>query len=350
MKKYQICEVTNNKIYHAASKAPSDIEKIAEELDFEKLYIIRNPDSNDLISKIRRQKNYFYNWKKVYDKIEKGSILLLQHPFRMRQMGREFYIDKLKRKKSVKIISLIHDVESLRKTLFNDYYKDEFNYMLRVADIFIVHNDSMRNYFIQRGVSQDKIVTLDIFDYLRNDYSSMLSKFDKSVIIAGNLDIKKAAYLNNLNKINVFFNLYGLNYTLHSYKNCKYHGSLPTSEIPSVLNKGFGLIWDGIDIKSCVGPTGNYLRYNNPHKLSLYLASNLPVIIWNEAAEAKFVKKYNLGITISSLLELPEIFDKLTLDEYNTFAHNVLKIAPQIVSGEYTLRALNEAIKIIEED
>ena len=110
------------------------------------------------------------------------------------------------------------------------------------------------------------------------------------------------------------------------------------------------MIWDGIDIKSCVGPTGNYLRYNNPHKLSLYLASNLPVIIWNEAVEAKFVKKYKLEITISSLLELPEIFDKLTLDEYNTFAHNVLKIAPQIVSGEYTLRALNEAIKIIEED
>ncbi|NRO11242.1 Beta-1,6-galactofuranosyltransferase WbbI [Lactobacillus helveticus] len=47
--------------------------------------------------------------------------------------------------------------------------------------------------------------------------------------------------------------------------------------------------------------TGNYLRYNDPHKLSLYLASGIPVIIWKKAAEAKFVEENKVGITVDSL-------------------------------------------------
>ena len=350
MNKYQIFEESNSNIYHAVSKAPNDIKIISKTLNFSPLSIIRSTDANDYFSKIKRQKGYFLNWKEVYSKIEYNSVLLLQHPFRMRQIGREYYIKKLKKKKNIKIISLIHDVEELRETLFNDYYKNEFMYMLKIADVFIVHNNRMKDFFIKKGVDSNKIITLKIFDYLRDDYKNEMSKFNKSVTIAGNLDTKKAAYLKQLSEVNAKFDLYGTNYSLHSYDNCRYHGSLPTDKIPNVLNSGFGLIWDGNSIDKCSGPTGNYLRYNNPHKLSLYLSSNLPVIIWNGAAEAHFVKKYNLGLTIDSLLELPNIFENLTLDDYNVWAKNVLNIAPDLVSGHFTKSALEKALKIIGEN
>ena len=42
------------------------------------------------------------------------------------------------------------------------------------------------------------------------------------------------------------------------------------------------------------------------HKLSLYLAVGLPVIIWEKAAEAEFVLKENVGVTVKSLYELPQ--------------------------------------------
>ena len=71
--------------------------------------------------------------------------------------------DGIKRKKHVKFISLIHDVEELRAFRYNDYYKGEFEFMLRIADVLIVHNAVMKQFFIERGVSEEKIVTLEIF-------------------------------------------------------------------------------------------------------------------------------------------------------------------------------------------
>ena len=35
----------------------------------------------------------------------------------------------------------------------------------------------------------------------------------------------------------------------------------------------------------------DYLRINNPHKTSLYLACGIPIITWNKAAIAQYVRK-----------------------------------------------------------
>lgn len=50
------------------------------------------------------------------------------------------------------------------------------------------------------------------------------------------------------------------------------------------------MVWDGESIDGGLGLSGQYLKYNNPHKLSVIFTSGLPVIIWNEAAEAGLVK------------------------------------------------------------
>lgn len=68
--------------------------------------------------------------------------------------------------------------------------------------------------------------------------------------------------------------------------------------------------------ETCSGGKGEYLRINNPHKLSLYLAVGLPVIIWDEAAEAEFVLRENVGFTIKSLYELSEKMALISDDDY----------------------------------
>ena len=77
------------------------------------------------------------------------------------------------------------------------------------------------------------------------------------------------------------YHIYGPNYTPE--KKCSrivYQGEFSADELPAHLKGQFGLIWDGSSVNTCEGNFGEYLRYNNPHKISLYLACGLPVIIW----------------------------------------------------------------------
>ncbi len=141
--------------------------------------------------------------------------------------------------------------------------------MLEIADCIIVHNNVMQKFFIEKGFDENKIVVLKIFDYLQDGLDLNVSKYEKSITIAGNLDINKCKYISQLNELEkVKVNLYGPNFDekLKIYENLKYNGSFPPNELPQKLDKGFGLVWDGDSLKSCNGCYGQYLKYNNPHK------------------------------------------------------------------------------------
>ena len=60
--------------------------------------------------------------------------------------------------------------------------------------------------------------------------------------------------------------------------------------LEDIVQEGnLGLIWDGASDSSDedIGMK-NYTRYNNPHKLSCYMAAGLPVIVWEKSAISKF--------------------------------------------------------------
>ena len=103
---------------------------------------------------------------------------------------------------------------------------------------------------------------------------------------------------------------------------------------------GFGLVWDGNSADTCSGNTGDYLRYNNPHKLSMYLASGLPVIIWSQAAEAPLVLEKGVGIAVSSLREIPEVLSGVDAVRYGKMRERVLALSGELRSGYYTKRAI----------
>ena len=347
--KYQIVEL-NLELNHAGSKATQDVYEIVRSLGY-KANIIRTATTVDsFMAKIQRQIFFFIDWLKVYFSIEPNSIVFIQNPYHHKQLIRNWVLEGLKRKKNVKFISLVHDVEELRKGLYNNYYKSEFKTMLSLADVIIVHNDKMKDFFIRKGFPETKLVSLKIFDYLTDSKPSDSNvKFERSISIAGNLDIKKSAYISQLGKLGVVVNLYGPNFShlLEKYKEIKYHGSFPASDIPNYLNSGFGLVWDGNSIDSCSGDFGEYLQYNNPHKLSLYLASGIPVVIWDKAAESKFVKENNLGLCVSSLYELQDKLNSITEQEFNEMVDNVEKQTDLLIHGKYTEASILEAEKII---
>lgn len=350
MKLYQIVE-TVERNNDAGTKAVQDTVIIAENVGLKPIYIKKNNTKNTLISRVTRQLNYSAEWSAAYRIIEPNSIVMLQNPFRSRQFLREWVLRKLKKKKNVKFVSLIHDVEELRQFLFSNYYKHEFEFMLEQSDVFIVHNENMADFFRKRGIPEEKLVILEIFDYLQEVKNFCIPQFEKKIIVAGNLDAKKCGYIGELSQLkNVEIQLYGPNFDnkMKAYGNIHYGGSLPPDKVSEKLTSGFGLVWDGTSIDGCKGDAGQYLRYNNPHKLSLYLSSGLPVIIWSGAAEADFVKKNGVGIVVDSLFELPDNMMKITEEKYTDMQKNAEKLAEKLTKGYFMETSLKKALKKLE--
>ena len=351
MDRFQIVETAGN-FNHAGTKATSDIARVAERLGFSSVDVKMNTTKKTKFAKIQRQIGYFKDWNRCYRQISDGSVVLLQHPFHYPQLTRDKILHKLKEKKHVRYISVVHDVEKLRAFRYNDYYRHEFDEMIELADAVIVHNRVMLDYFVKLGVPEKKLVNLEIFDYLQDDLTYSKPSFAREINVAGNLDTVKCKYIRQLGNIGVSVNLYGPNFdeTMKDSRNVTYKGSFPASEIPHKLVCGFGLVWDGDSIEGCKGLSGQYLCYNNPHKLSLYLSSGIPVIMWNGAAEASFVRENNVGICVDNLNELSGIFETMTKEEYDNYAESVGAVRSRLVSGYYADRAINKALGIIGAD
>ena len=352
MKKYQIVEVTES-LNHAGSKATADFSQIADKCGYKRVNIRMNTSSMGKVAKVQRQIGYYFDWNKCYKMIEANSLVLLQHPFHYPQLTRESILTKLKKIKKVKYISIIHDVEELRQFMDNqEYYRQEFEFMLKITDVIVVHNEKMMKFFVEKGVSKKKLVNLQIFDYLQNENKDKAISFERTITIAGNLDTTKCKYIGELDKIeSIQINLYGPNFNekLKVNKNIHYKGVLSPDEIPNVLTSGFGLVWDGDGLKGGMGQAGRYLRYNNPHKLSLYLSSGIPVILWKESAEAEFVLKHNIGIAVDSLSEVTEALLNIDEVEYRQMINNVKEISKKLVNGYFGKKAIKQSEKLIGE-
>lgn len=347
MKKYQIVEIAEN-LNHAGTKATADFAKIADGCGYERVNIRMNTTKPGKIAKVQRQIGFYFDWNKCYKAIEPNSVVIMQHPFHYPQLTRENVLLKLKEKKNIKFISIVHDVEELRQFRYNDYYKREFDFMLHLADVIVVHNEKMKEFFLEKGVDEKRLVSLEIFDYLQDEKNQKEVSYAKSITVAGNLDTTKCGYVGTLDQIkNVEIHLYGPNFDtkLKENANIFYHGVLAPDEIPFVLNAGFGLVWDGDGILGGMGQAGQYVRYNNPHKLSLYLSSGMPVVIWKEAAEAKFVEENGVGILVDSLDELSEIIPNIKEEAFVEIRKNVKVISDKLLKGCYGKKAIVEAEK-----
>lgn len=349
--RFQITERTRD-FGFAGSKAPADVCAIANTLGFAQIPIVMRSTQKSKLAKVQRQIGFARDWRRAIKTIQNPSLLFLQFPFHYPQLTREKALQTIREKKQPSVIGLVHDVEELRGYRYNNYYRHEFAFMLDYADVLIVHNDRMKSFFLERGVSEDRLVVLQIFDYLL-DLTSLTEQgkkkvtFEKSLNVAGNLDPKKSSYLRELvNLPDITLHLYGSGFdtSLQDKKNIVYHGLFAPEKLPDAITSGFGLVWDGETIHGCSGAAGNYLRYNSSHKLSLYLASGIPVVIWKEAAEAVFVEQNHLGIAVNTVDEAKEQIQAMTPDIYQSYVDQVQVVGAKLRQGGFTSAALEEAI------
>ena len=344
MNLFQILEVNDIVYNNSGNKVVADISYLAKTLNFKTIRIMWRSSAKTFFQRLKRKAGYYSDWNNCYKQIANNSVVLIQHPLHIENAH---ILRKLKHKKNIKIISVVIDVEELRKFYYNEQHRKEFELMLEIADVLIVHNDVMAEFFIDKGIHKEKIIKVEAFDYLQGNNN--IVEFEKSISFAGNLEIAKCGFIGELSKIkNLKINLYGSNFDtrLLNSTNIKYHGSFTPDEIPKKLNKGFGLVWDGDSVDTCSGYFGQYLKYNNPHKLSLYLSCGLPVVIWKQAAQAKFVEKNKVGICVENLQEAEHIINSMNENDYEILKNSVNKIKPLLCSGYFATKAIKQALNL----
>lgn len=344
---------------NAASKAREDVRLILEAGGYTPVEISphfdENGDNGSTFEKIRRHRRVARDWRDRLASLSAGDELVVQFPPSEQSLFLPGVFKDLAAR-GVRIVLVLHDLETLRLSIVADetWARKSKGRKLETAAIaaasqVVVHNDQMRARLESLGVPGDKLVSLGIFDYLIPDYDAdrMAARElapDLPLIVAGNLTREKAAYLYDLPAA-VELNLYGNGFdeTGVVAPNLHLWGSFPPDDLPYALAGSFGLVWDGETSHGCAGVFGEYLRINNPHKTSLYLASGIPVAIWSGAALADFVTSHQCGIVVDDVADIPAAAAALGPAGYESLRVNADRIGSDLRAGRYLARALAEA-------
>ncbi|MBL7737068.1 MAG: hypothetical protein JNL51_16550 [Chitinophagaceae bacterium] len=322
----------------AASKAKVDVLEILEKEGYHTVYF-------PPITGVSAARKF---WKTLSRLVIPGEThLILEYPcMPLKRISLVYLFCRMKR---VKLYGVIHDIGALR---FG--WPDQKDMLfLKMFDGLVSHNASMTAWLRQKGYKK-KIADLDVFDYCladaKNFHADSAGQPIK-IFYAGNLAHKKAGYLyeKGMEQLdNVELCVYGQYFEqerLNGAARINYKGVFNPNTPDLAENYHFGLIWEGSSLDTCDGLFGNYIRYNNPHKFSLYLSLGLPVIVWKEAAIAPFILKNNIGFAIGSFHELEGIGKWITDDQYRTYTKNVESFADKVRNGFFLKTALNELIK-----
>ena len=332
---------------NAGNKARNDVEAILISEGYKGLEL--KVENWYKMNFFKAQQHKYRATKSVFDQLGAGDELVIQFPI----IHHTFFISRLikqAQKRGAKFYLLIHDVETLRhaagsEVKFRHKVRNYFQEKkaLMSVDGIIVHNDIMKKVLVGQGVPADKMVSLEIFDYLIPNFEvQALPQKDQPIIVAGNLNPAKSGYLYNLPD-QPAYNLYGVGYDeSRALKNATYFGSFMPDDLPAALEGSFGLVWDGDSSETCQGSYGNYLRFNNSHKASLYLASGFPVVVWKESALAHFILEKSCGIAVASLHDLEAALENLTEKEYADLSENARRIGKDLREGYYLRSALKK--------
>lgn len=301
-----------------------------------------------LLKSILWRVNKFYTlWSyfKKYGGVN-NSIVVIQYPFTaaLSESTKKTIFNNL-HSKGNKLVLLFHDLESLR--LPSIIKKDSEKYYLEIADACIFHSPQMAEKLYKMGMKFKNGVFLEFFDYLNDmQFQETGDLRNIKLIFAGNL--VKSVFLQHLDKLplkkDFEIYLYGAQIdNLKTSEHILYKGVFAPDDI-SVIEGNWGLVWDGNALDSCSGEYGNYLRINAPFKFSLYIAACRPVVVWKQSAMAQYVEKYNLGICVDSLFDIPSTVASLSDEQLNEISKGVIATSQIVRRGDKLGNVLNSII------
>ena len=320
---------------NAGPKAKVDIENILKKYYNAEIYTF----------KIDSYKNgFFEKIKKILfcvKNIKTSDLVVVQYPFI--NSAKVLNISKNK-------FAIVHDVHGIR-TLNEEVLNKEIN-ALNSFEYVIIHNQKMEDYLKEHGLKA-KCIQLELFDYLAPQSEKRDFAFNAEnpiIIYTGGLAKEKAGFLYDLKQEEMKFtmNVYGPGLEEDKMNNelIKYKGCYTPDEIVNNMEGNVGLVWSGeVDESDENIGEKSYMRFNAPHKTSCYLAAGIPVIIWEKAAMADIVKKYNVGYTIKSIYDI----NNIDFSDYYEKKKNAEELSNKLREGCFTKDAVDKVLEKLED-
>lgn len=338
-----ICYLSRNYkgVSGAGNKAKTDIEQIMELHGFHNVGLKQARYTHTVVA-------FCYTLFSVVKSafcLRKGDVLILQYPLKKYYT----FVCNVAHWRGCKVVTLIHDLgcfRSKRLTVSQEISR------LNHSDSIIVHSEAMKEWLEKKGIKA-KLQILEIFDYLSaNRQGTEIKSLGLGpgrpyrVMFAGVLASCHNDFLYQMANAPRSYELifYGSGFEpdrLHAEVNFK--GFVSSDDLIATAEGDFGIVWYGPALEGGKGPLGEYLQYNAPHKMSLYIRCGLPVIIWEKAGLSSFVRDNKIGICISSLEELEDVFTRMTVEEYQEMKRNVKKINDRLSRGFYTFEVIKRA-------
>ena len=299
-------------------------------------------------------------WRRALACLGEGDTIFLHSPVSEKFIGYPGIIEDL-HKRGCKIVNIVFDLETFFKSDYRRFASVKHAAdrrtearLFSAADTVICHNSKMREKLLSIGVDYDKVICVNVMDYLRDDLDfGDPGRFspEKPVVFCGNLAENKSGFVYELTEgaaPGLRVDLYGPGYTGNESSEIQYKGVYRSLELMDIMEGSFGLVWDGTSADTCRGACGEYLRYNNPHKMSHYLASGMPVLVWDEAAMADYVTAEGCGLKIRSLSEIPSLIAGLTETEYSRLRENAVRVGSDMREGKHIREAVEKALEYTE--
>lgn len=280
--------------------------------------------------------------------LRRGDTLVLQYPLKKYY---ELECD-MAHARGAKVVTLIHDLGSFRRKALT--VEQEIR-RLNHSDVVIAHNESVLRWLQDNGC-RSQLFPLGIFDYLSpaGILPPPMPERPYTVVYAGGLSQRKNAFLYQLGNVvqGYKMRLYGGGFDIQqaAHPECfEQMGFVPSSQLIATARGHFGLVWDGDSLDACQGDMGEYLKYNNPHKTSLYIRCHLPIIIWKQAALAPFVSQQGIGLCVDSLREIASAISVLTPERYAEMRKRVEVLSQQLSQGHFFREALRQAFDYLRQ-
>ncbi|MFT8878835.1 MAG: beta-1,6-galactofuranosyltransferase [Oenococcus sp.] len=298
-----------------ADKAKEDFAQIAAAMGFRVLKIDRARKKADLVG------------------AQAGDLLIHQYPSYLGDDWELTFEHELQQK-GILFGVLIHDFEPLRLTAQAE--NSAAFQIMHQADFLIVHNQRMADRFSSINAH---IFKIQLFDYLTEHTIPEKKAIHHALVYAGSL--VKAAWLKHYS-LPIPLTVFGRvprAWDFSASKTIQIKNPIDPSILPASLPAAWGLVWDE-DLDPNKTHYQDYEKINSPHKLSLYLAAGIPVIVWQRSALAEFVREHRLGLLINDLTDISE--DALSHCQINF--DQLSKISKQLQRGYFSQKVLQKVI------
>lgn len=329
----------------AGGKAKTDIEQIMQAMGAVNLGWSQTRYTNKVVDFCLT----FTGVCKALLSLRRDDVLVLQYPVK------KYYdfICRTAHRRGAHVITLIHDLGSFRRKKLTTAQELA---RLNQSNVIIVHNEKMRRLLEEWGCKA-RLVELGIFDYLSPTpitSTRPLPSGPHSAMFVGSMAADQNRFLYDLGKqlTKTDLYLYGNRYEAsldQSNGRLQPQGFAVDYDLMRSNKGDFGLSWYGESLSMGQGKIGEYMAYNNPHKISLYLRCHLPVILWRNAGLASFVEREGCGLIVDTLEVLEQQLAAITPEQYIEMYDNARRVSQLIADGHYARTAINHALQLLSE-